>query len=166
MTVWDLATLNNWELILAEQRNAQSYKRRTAYNYQYEPISDIFATPNNHTLLIGSYSNKAKLHWTLGAKASQYLYISPSTISNLIGGVQGGESKTVRLNQLTLIEFPNYSILPYILRLEIPHWLEHIYIEVWEYLGQADQPLENRLADIEDALARVEFKLDNSNIIG
>lgn len=165
MSVWDLATRDNWELLLSDRR-AVSYSSNTAptdLRYKYTPISPIYATPQSHTLLIGTMSNSALQHWFLGAIASAYLYVSPSITSGMTSGVQAGDSKKIGLNRLTLIEFKNYDVSPYVLKLEIPYWLEDIYIEVWEYLNdvEPDQEIKDRLFTIEQDLERIESKLDN-----
>lgn len=168
--MWNLATRENWELILSERRNVV-YKDNTLPSqdrYRYTPISPIYTTPNSHILLIGTQSNSALAHWFLGARASQYLYVSPSTTSNLISGVQTSEIKKLGLNRLTFVQFPNYNILPYTLQLEIPYWLEDIYIEVWEYQGvyaDANQQYDDlvlRLDAIETQLDRIEEQLNTT----
>ena len=167
--LWDLATKQNWELLVSESRTVV-YKDGTLPsqdNYKYTPISPIYANPNSHTLLIGTYSGSAREHWFLGARASQYLYVSPSTNSNLISGVQTSEIKRIGLNRLTFVQFPNYNILPYILQLEIPYWLEDIYVEVWEYQGayySNDEQYENtilRLESIEEKIDRIEQTINS-----
>ena len=135
MPLWDLATRENWELILSDRRIANRLPSPdlTKYKYLYDPISPIYTTPT--------------------------LYVSPSTSSNLISGVQTSEVKRIGLNRLTLVEFPNYNILPYVLQLEIPYWLEDIYIEVWEYQGAyygEDEKYENTIVRLES----IEEKID------
>lgn len=158
----DLATKENWELLISESRTV-TYTSGTPANdnYKYTPISPFFANPNSHILLIGTASNSALNHWFLGARASQYLYVSPSVNSNLISGVQTSEVKRVGLNRLTLVRFPDYGILPYVLQLEIPYWLEDIYVEVWEYQGMhygEDEQYENIILRLES----IEEKIDNN----
>lgn len=160
MPVWDLATRENWELLLSERR-AVTYSNNTAptdLRYKYTPISPIYATPQSHTLLIGTVSNSALQHWFLGAIASQYLYVSPSMTLDTTSGVQAGDSKKIGLNRLTLIEFKNYDVSPYILKLEIPYWLEDIAVEVWEYQGYIPASEDN--SEILDRLDAIEDKLD------
>lgn len=166
--MWDLATRENWELILSEGRTVV-YTNNTLPSqdkYKYTPISPIYTTPNSHILLIGTQSNSALAHWFLGARATQYLFVSPSTNSALISGVQTSDVKRIGLNRLTLVQFPNYNILPYTLQLEIPYWLEDIYIEVWEYQGNyADENQQHddlilRLDSIKTQLDRIEDQLN------
>lgn len=159
MPVWDLATQGNWNLILAETRIAerQPTNIRRDSIYEYYPIQPIYSTPNSHTLLIGTQSNSAQPYWFLGARASQFLYVSPSMTSAFISGVQASETKKIGLNRLTLVEFKNYDVSPYTLQLDIPYWLEDIYVEVWEYLGtEENDNYQAQLADIQDSLNRIE----------
>lgn len=167
MVVWDLAKQGNWQLLLAEERIVQNRKKITAYNYEYQPISDFFASPKSHVLLIGTISNSAKKHWYLGAKASQYLYISPSLNNNLATGVQVSDTKSIRLNHLNLVKFENYNVIPYVLRLEVPYWLEDIYIEVWEYQGKyygEDEQYENTIVRLEGIEEKIDKFRENMSI--
>lgn len=160
MPLWDLATKGNWELILSQQQSVVKKNQRSEDEYEYTPISPIYATPEAHILLIGTHSQSAKPHWFLGARASQYLYVSPSMTTNLISGVQTSDIKRVGLNRLTLVKFEDYNIVPYVLQLEIPYWLEDIYVEVWEYQGNyygQDEQYENIIVRLES----IEEKLDN-----
>lgn len=159
MSAWDLATKENWELLLSERRIAQRIPNSDpTYEYKYNAIPPIYITPNSRILLIGTQSNSAKSHWFLGARVSQYLYVSPSMNSNLISGVQTSDIKRVGLNRLTLVKFEDYGVYPYTLQLEIPYWLEDIYVEVWEYQGvyadenQQHEELIARLDSIEEML--------------
>jgi len=167
MPVWDLTTRNNWELLLTERR-AVTYNNNTSPNdlqYKYTPIPPIYVAPDYHTLLIGTASNSVKAHWFLGAIASQYLYVSPSGNFSTTSGVQVSDQKKIGLNRLTLVEFKNYNVSPYVLQLEIPYWIEDIYIEIWEYTGYIDQTYEGqnyqellgRLDSIEDKLNTIEY---------
>lgn len=72
MPVWDLATRENWELLLTERRTVVYSNNTTPSDlrYKYTPISPIYVTPESHTLLVGTVSNNARQHWFLGAKVS------------------------------------------------------------------------------------------------
>lgn len=169
MSVWDLAAQGNWEIILGERRIVQQVSGTIPKRFDsaYIPIAPFYATPYSHTLLIGTQSNNALPYWFLGARASQYLYVSPSMSNNFISGVQAADSKKCGLNRLTLVEFKNYDISPYTLQLEIPYWLEDIYVEVWEYTGNmgGDQ-YEFDTSDIIERLQRIETKIDIDNAWG
>lgn len=148
---WDLAVAGNWNLILTEQRSVV-YKNNTQptnNQYKYTPIPPIYASPNSHVLLIGIRSNSARAHWFLGGKASQYLYVLPNDNFAYTSGVQIPDIKKLGLNRLTLVEFKNYNVIPYVLEIDIPYWLEDIYVEIWEYTGvyeDADQQYQTILS--------------------
>lgn len=139
----DLATRDNWELILAEIHNVQYIRGTTAANRTryYEPIAPIYSSPSSNLLLVGTKSDRVKPHWFLGAIASQFLYVSPSMFPYGVSGVQSQVQQKLGLNRLTLVQFPDYGISPYVLELQIPHWIEDITIEVWQY----NLPLINEL---------------------
>lgn len=161
MTSIDLATRDNWELILTQTSvvTRHSDKIRNDSLYEYDPIQPIYTTPRSPLLLIGTKSETALRRWFLGAIASQFLYVSPSTTSYVISGVQAQESRKIGLNRLTLVKFEDYGISPYILQLSIPYWIEDITVEVWEY---AD-PLVSDSQNIIDRLDAIEIKIDNSS---
>lgn len=166
MPNWELANRENWELILSQQLNVVYNQGTLPTNdeYNYTPISPIYTTPQSSTLLIGTYSGRARAHWFLGARASQYLYVSPSMNSNFISGVQASNTQKCGLNRLTLIEFKNYDVVPYTLQLEIPYWLEDIYVEVWEYQGDiGGSQTEFDTSDIIERLERIESKISTDN---
>lgn len=166
MSVWDLATVGNWELLLTETRIAtrESTTVRPDSLYEYIPIQPIYVAPISHTLLIGTQSNTAQPHWFLGARASQFLYVSPSMSSAFVSGVQASDIQKVGLNRLTLVEFKNYDVAPYVLQLDIPYWLEDIYVEVWEYQGNiGGEQSEFDASDIIERLQRIENKVDAIN---
>lgn len=158
MPIWDLATRNNWELVLNDKRvvtplpNSQT----DLGGFSYTPIPPIYAVCSTSTVLVGTYSASAKPYWFLGARISQFLYVSPSMSANFIGGVQAGASRSAGLNRLNLFKFDDYDIYPYALSIETPYWIEDIYIEVWQYEG-ADN------TDSDDIILRldsIEMKID------
>lgn len=160
----DLVNRENWRLVLSERRTV-TYKNGTSPandKYQYTPIDLIFVSLNSNVLLVGSQSNSAKKHWYLGARISQYLYVSPSAGSNFIQGVEAQEQKRIRLGNLTLVNFKDYGVYPYVLAIEIPYWLEDAYVEVWEYNQiVTDLNQEFDLQGIEQRLDRIEHKIDD-----
>lgn len=154
-----LADSSNWELLLSQSKVATRHADRLVANsyYEYEPIPP-FANPQSHLLLIGTRSDTAKPYWFLGARASQYLYLSPNISSNFTSGVQAGNSINVGLNRMTVVEFKDYDIFNYVLKLEIPYWIEDIYIEVFEYVGFVEPDARQIL----DRLDSIETKLDTA----
>lgn len=162
--MWNVANQSNWRLVLQERRTV-IYKNGTSPandEYKYTPIPLIYATLNSNVLLIGVQSNSAKKHWYLGARLSQYLYVSPSTSPNFIRGVETSDQKRIRLNNLTLVNFKDYGIYPYVLAIEIPYWLEDVYIEVWEYNQVISDSVQLVNAEgIFQRLGQIESKIDN-----
>lgn len=160
MTYLDLAQRENWELLLSERRIAVKHDKPVRKNslYEYTPISPIYATPRSRLLLIGTQSDSAEPRWFLGARASQYLYVSPSMTTAYVSGVQAADIKSIGLNRMTLVEFKDYGVSPYVLQLAIPYWLEDISVEVWEYQGYI--PIDADNSEILDRLDAIEDKLD------
>lgn len=160
MTDWDLVTRENWQLILTDRRIVEKTPPVVPKaEYSYTPIPPIYAAPNSPILLIGVRSDMALSHWFLGARVSQYLYIEPNLSSGFsTSGVQASDIKSIGLNRLVLVEFKKYNIFPYVLKIEIPYWLEDIHLVVWEYIGiyqDEDEKYQNiidRLDGIEDLL--------------
>lgn len=163
----NLVNRENWRLILGERRTV-IYKNGTSPTndkYRYEAIDPIYVLPNSNILLVGSQSNSAKKYWYLGARISQYLYVSPSSNANFIRGVEAQEQRRIRLNNLTLVSFKDYGIYPYVLAIEIPYWLEDAYVEVWEYNQVISDSVQ--LVNIEglyQRLERIEDKINHLSI--
>lgn len=158
MPMWDLATRDNWELVLSDSRVVTPIPNsQTDYGgYSFTPIPPVYAVCNTNTVLVGTFSQTAKPYWFLGGRVSQFLSVSPSLSSNFISGVQAGASRNVGLNRLNLLKFDDYDIYPYTLSIDTPYWLEDIYIEVWQYEGGDN-------TDADDILIRldsIEMKID------
>lgn len=161
----DLSLLSNWTKILEERYVVRYVKGDSSKrNYKYIKIPAIYSIVNSNVLLVGIQSNSAKKHWYLGAKISQYLYVSPSTSPNFVRGVEAQEQKRARLNNLTLVNFKDYGIYPYVLAIEIPYWLEDAYVEVWEYSQVVSNTQQFNFQEIEQKLDRIEYKIDNLSI--
>ena len=93
---------------------------------------------NSRILMIGCRSRSAKSRWWLGCRASKRLMISPSSTSDFVAAVYT-EQKPCPLNALALIKFEADGPIPYLLVLDIPRWITHLYIEVWAYDGPDDE---------------------------
>jgi hypothetical protein len=106
---------------------------------KFAPISPRAVEVRRRILMVGCKSGSAKSNWWLGCRASKRLLISPSSTSEFRPIVYS-EQFNCPLNTLTLIKFQNDYSSPYLLVLDIPRWLSHLYVEVWEYDGT--DPLE------------------------
>lgn len=153
----ELANSQNWELILTQRRAVIYHTDKVLRNslYEYDPIQPIYANPRSHLLLIGTKSESSPSYWFLGARAAQFLYVSPSMESYVISGVQAQGTKNIGLNRITLVQFEDYGVSPYTLQLSIPRWIEDIQIEVWEYAN----PIVSDSQIIIDRLDSIETKL-------
>lgn len=130
---------NDWENVFAADRVVEYNVDSQNQPLSYTPIENMFVALDKHVLLIGISSEiNVKPWWFLGGRASQYLYLSPSSTPNLSLGVQACEQKRLKINSMTLVQFQNFGIAPYVLLIEIPYWLEQVHVEVWKYLGFED----------------------------
>jgi hypothetical protein len=170
MPTWDLSTRGNWELIVSESKSVvyNSGDSPDAITYEYTPIDPIYASATSHTLLVGVVSNTVRQHWFLGARVSQYLFVSPSSGQGLMSGVQVSDIYKAGLNRLTLVEFKDYRVVPYVVEVAIPYWIEQAYVEVWQYNGTmptGSQPdfteLLNRLDAMQEKLNSLTNDLTN-----
>lgn len=160
MSFITLSSLSNWRLIVQEERRVRFTEgSATSQESKYRPINPIFSLAQSNIVLAGVSSDTALPHWYLGARVSQYNYISPSRSGRFIAGVQTSEQKRIRLNQLTLINFEDYKIYPYVLAAEFPYWLEHVYYEAWEYTG-AYNSVNDVLLNLQSQLDEIKVELE------
>lgn len=166
MPNWDLANVENWQLLLSEKRLATAKTQPISGKNFFNPIPPVYANPNSNILLVGVQSEYAKPTWFLGARIAQFLYVSPSSYYNYTSGVQISNIRKIGLNRLTLIKFDDFDINEYVLEVAIPYWIQDIYVEVWQYLGDvrdSDEEwvsLVERLNSIESKLDSVEAKVN------
>ena len=166
MPFLDVTPSNKWQRVDANRYLAEIISN-TPEKIEYKPIPPIYYTVNSNLLLIGVQSDSAKPYWYLGANVSQYLYIAPDVGNvNFPGGVQASDQKKLGLNRLTLVNFQDFNVIPYILVFEVPYWLRDLYIEVWEHAEGTNNAVEDELKEIKTRLERIEFKLDTTNTIG
>ena len=151
----DLEQKSNWNKVFGERLIVQYTKEDPSKDkYRYIPLAPIYLTLNSNILLVGAQSDSAKSYYYLGAKVTQYLYVSPSSNSQFTQGVKIIDEKRIKLNNLNLVTFQDYNIYPYLLVVEVPYWLEDAYVEVWEYLG-------TKLNSVETLLQNLELKLED-----
>lgn len=160
MSVISLSSLSNWRLIVQEERRVRFTEGNVnSQESKYRPIDPIFTLAESSIILAGVSSDTALQHWYLGARISQYNYISPSNKRRFISGVQTSEQKKIRLNQLTLLNFEDYKIYPYVLAAEFPYWLEHIYYEAWEFTGVYNS-INDVLLNLQSQLNEIKVELE------
>lgn len=160
MSLINLSPASNWRLIAQEEKRVRvTSGNLSSNNSTYRPIDPTFTLANSSTVLVGVTSESALPYWYLGARVSQYSYVSPSSARKFIAGVQTSEQKRIRLNQLTLINFEDYRIYPYVLATEFPYWLEHIYYEAWEYTGSY-QSNSDILRNLQDEVRELRLQVE------
>lgn len=133
----DIQNSLNWDIALRK-----TYQGRVPVAagelqpYRSPPIPPITISVDSYILAIGASSTTAKPHWKLAAWVAPRLLFSPSSTSEFIAAVQSEQSQKVSLNQLTLIQFVDFGIKPYLLEIRIPRWHTEMYLEVWKYSGE------------------------------
>lgn len=126
----DLANHLNWDLVVRKTYTVQVISEK-----EYKPVPAVSFVVNSPLLQIGISSKSAKPYWFLGAYLEQRLLISPSSTSEFTAAVQSAEVKKVGLDRLTLVQFPDFGLYPYLLIVKFPYWLKDIFLEVWKYTG-------------------------------
>lgn len=149
MSQWQFGDSLNWDLVL---RNSYYAKPLGGDSKKFLPIPTITVAVDRYTLLIGARNSQASPNWFLAGYVSNRLLFSPSSTSQFMAVVQSCPSVRLRLNQLTLVRFPDFNLIPYLLEINVARWHKEMFLEVWKYSGQVN--------DIEASLARIETKLD------
>lgn len=147
---WDFGNNLNWDLALR-----QTYTARPASPTNpdiFVPIPALTVSVDSTVLLIGARNQFAKPRWYLAGSASRRLLFSPSSTSEFVAAVSSQGKISIGLNRLTLINFRDFNLTPYLLEINIARWHREMYLEVWKYSGS--------IADIENSLNRIEFKID------
>lgn len=139
----------NWDLVVRATYVAPT---NPAYPKGFMPIPTKVVVVDKYTLAIGAKSTKAKPTWSLGAYISPRLLFSPSSTSEFPAAVKSEQRQVIELNKLTLIQFTNFGVTPYLLEFSIPRWHQELSIEVWKYSGTTN--------NVKETLTRIEEKLD------
>lgn len=136
----EFANSLNWNLISRLDLQASKVPGQPDF-YHPIPAKSLIVTPR--ILMVGCRSDTAKSTWWLGCRVSARLLISPSSTSQFPSAVYTGEQIQCPLNTLTLIKFNSEGPPPYLLVINVPSWLSHLYVEVWGYDNSDDLPATN-----------------------
>lgn len=148
----------NWDLVKRQTYHATP---NASLPKGFIPIPTITVGVDSYTLLIGAASSKAMIHWWLAARVSLRLLFSPSSTSEFLAAVAVSATKRIGLNRLTLVQFPNFELIPYILEIRIPPWHEEMMLEIWKYSGDPLPTVAGRLETLQAIdLPRIESKID------
>lgn len=121
----------NWNLVVRLDLEAVKVSDKPE-TYGRIPARSVLV--DKRILMVGCRSRSAPSRYWLGCWASKRLLISPSSTSDFMA-LAHTEQRSCPLNTLTLIKFDRDGPFPFLLLLEIPKWLKHLYIEVWAYDG-------------------------------
>ncbi|HEY9672238.1 MAG TPA: hypothetical protein V6D11_12390 [Waterburya sp.] len=138
----------NWDLL---RRATYQGIKSDIHRSGYAPIPEIALLLPSSIALVGCKSDGALPWWWLGCRASVSLRISPSSTSEYTALVEIYR-KNCRLDNLTLLRFPEYQPQPYVLALSVPKWISNLSIEVWYYSGIISDQYQQSLDRIESRL--------------
>lgn len=154
----DLGNNLNWDLVLRRTYVAQTTPDEPK---GFLPIPSITVLVDRHTFVIGASSTTAKPRWRLAAFANPRLLFSPSSTSEYAAIVQAERSQAVLLNRLTLVQFRDFGVNPYLLAFDVASWHQDLSLEVWKYQGaDSDKLLPELIQDVKVDLGRIESKVD------
>lgn len=119
----------NWNLTTRRNLTATTFNDETSY-------IPAFTVPGDSYLMMFGFRNPdAKSHWWLAADIYQQLLTLPSSTSEFQASVEAYRTRC-RLNTLTLIKFPNYGLLPFLVEIRFPRWHKKMEVEAWYYTGE------------------------------
>jgi hypothetical protein len=119
----------NWNLTTRRSLAATTFTDGSSY------ISALTVTGNSHLMMFGFRNPEAKSNWWLAADIYQQLLTLPSSTSEFIASVEAYRTRC-RLNTLSLVKFPNYGLLPFLVEIRFPKWHKKMEVEVWWYDGE------------------------------
>lgn len=163
MSPSDIQNSLNWDLALRKTYQSRiPVAEGELQPYRPPPIPPITITVDSYILAIGAKSSTAKPSWYLAASVAPRLLFSPSSTSEFIAAVQSEQPQKVFLERLTLIQFIDFGIKPYLLEIRIPRWHQEMYLEVWKYSGeQVTTDVLNSLNLARQKLTVIEEKIDS-----
>lgn len=141
----------NWDLVRRQTYNAVSGPETS-----YFPIPPISIVCDSHLMMFGFRNDEAKPTWRFAARVHMKLLTLPSSTSEFLASVEAF-SQGCNLRELTLIQFPNLGLLPFLAEINIAKWHKKMYIEVWKYSGDEIDITTQSL----EIIRRLESKIDN-----
>ncbi len=136
----------NWNLTRRESLAARVFADGGFY------IPAFTVPADSYLMMFGFKNPDAKSNWWLAADLYQQLLTLPSSTSEFQASVEAFRTRC-RLNTLSLVKFPNYGLLPFLVEIRFPPWHKKMDIEIWHYSGEEiDQSL--------NALNQIDIKVD------
>jgi hypothetical protein len=135
---WNLIVNNDQSVQQLSSDQQQIYK---AYRYWFRTTHIEASYQVNKPLLIVQTINadanfQEKFHYKFGGNA--IMYVPDNFQENSIYPSVQIKEVPLRINQRTLVPFPDSQIYPYQLTVRLPYWIKNILLRVWEFTGSND----------------------------
>lgn len=137
----------NWDLV-KRQTVSRTYNPDGTFNR----ISPVTVVADSYVMMFGFRNDNAPSRWWYAATVSMKLLTLPSSTSEFMASVHAF-SRKCGLRELSIIQFPNYGLLPFLAEIRFPSWHEQMYLEVWKYSG-------DEINVAMQTLERIETKID------
>lgn len=140
----------NWDLV-----KRQTYNATMITENSYIPIPPISIVAESHLMMFGFRNDLGKSTWRYAATVEMKLLTLPSSTSEFMASVAAFK-QGCNLRELTLVKFPNYGMLPFLVEIRVPKWHKQMFLEAWRYSGdEIDIPSQSL-----EILNRIESKID------
>jgi hypothetical protein len=123
----------NWNLTTRRNLTASTFVDGSSY------IPALTIPGDSYLMMFGFKNPEAQPNWWLAADIYQQLSTLPSSTSDFQASVEASRHRC-RLNVLTLIKFPNYNLLPFLVEIRFPKWHKKMDLEAWYYSGEEYDP--------------------------
>lgn len=135
---------SKWSLIWSENYTAEPVLNVLE---RYYPIGNVSPgiTLSVPTIAVWCYNDQAPLNWKYGAryfaKIATGITVNAGTPETVL------KSGKIYLNQIEVIQFPNYSST-FGIDFNIPYWHRNFQIKIWEYTGNNQNTVHRKLDDL------------------
>jgi hypothetical protein len=154
----DLTNNNNWSLIFSQSLRAKlkaQYGEGSGSVLIFDPIEPVFTTLATPVGLVKATSTTAHPRWYVGCWLNAFLALNGQRTKVF--------SQKCPLSSAAFIHLPSYGITPYEIEFSIPHWMEDLNIQLWQFTDQSGRYLpanDQVLLSTMDVVARLEAELD------
>jgi hypothetical protein len=145
----------NWDLV-----RRQTYTAVPGPESSFIPIPPVALVCDSYLMMFGFDNTEAKPSWRFAAQVRMQLLTLPSSTSEFQASVQAF-TKGCGLRELTLVEFPDFGVLPFLAEIRIAKWHRKMYFEAWKYSGDEVDPNIKLLNLTQSRLIQIETKIDN-----
>jgi len=138
----------NWNLTTRRNLVATNFADGTSY------IPTLTIPGTSYLMMFGFRNIDAKSNWWLAADIYQQLLTLPSSTSDYQASVESFRTRC-RLNTLSLVKFPNYGLLPFLVEIRFPKWHKKMDLEAWYYSGEEYDPSMQTLDLIQSQVSEI-----------